>query len=357
MNRSHEYKTVLVLGGYGAVGSAVCEELKSIFPGRIVVAGRNLQKAQRLAQRLGERVEPAQVDAAEPSTYQDLLRRTSVVVNCVERNNFTVAEQCLAHSVHYIEVSATVQLLEQLQSLQPEAERANATAVLSVGVAPGLTNLLARYARSRLGPLAEADLFVLLGLGEVHGEAAIRWTLQNLGKRFPIVSGGIRSEMRSFGEGRSTKMPEPFGKRTAYRFDISDQHTLPHTLGIETVNTWLCFDSRLATHLLRLFVSLRLSSFLPLWRASGLIAKFSGWFKLGGTGFVVQVDATGVDGARGSFALTGDGEAQTTGLVAAHVAKHLLSSPVTPGILHIEQLLSLDALLSQVGDRLSLVEI
>jgi hypothetical protein len=71
---------------------------------------------------------------------------------------------------------------------------------------------------------------------------------------------------------------------------------------------------------------------------------------------VVQVDGRGIDNTEGSYTLIGDGEAQTTGFVAAHVAKHLLISPPSPGSLHIEQLLSLKSLLSELGDRLYLVD-
>jgi saccharopine dehydrogenase (NAD+, L-lysine forming) len=227
-----EQKTILVLGGYGAVGSAVCEELARTFAGRIIVAGRNLKQARRLAQQLGRRVEAVQVDAAQPAAYRDLLSKTSVVVNCVEYNNVAVARECLRQAAHYVEVSATAQILAQIETLQAEAARGQATAVLSVGVAPGLTNLLAHHALSRLGPLARADLFVLLGLGEAHGEAAIRWTLQNMGRPFTLGSGNTGRQVRSFVEGRATRMPPPFGRRTAYRFDFSDQHTLPTTLGI-----------------------------------------------------------------------------------------------------------------------------
>jgi saccharopine dehydrogenase (NAD+, L-lysine forming) len=356
VNKSIEQKNVLVLGGYGAVGSAVCEELARIFDGRIIVAGRNLRQAHRLALRLGARVEPAQLDAAELGMHPEILNRTSVVVNCVEGHNFEVAKQCLAHSVHYVDISATIQIIEQLQTLQSEAKRGNAIAALSVGVAPGLTNLLAQYAQSRLGPLARVDLFVLLGLGDVHGEAAIQWTLRNLRQRFSILSDGIRKEVRSFSEGRSTRMPEPFGERTAYRFDFSDQHTLPATLGIKSASSWLCLDSRLATGVLWLLANSRLLSIIPLWRLSRLIAKLPRWFALGGTHFIVQVDTTGASGRKGRLALIGDGEAQMTGLVAAHVAKRLLSASVAPGIFQIEQLLSLETLLSALGDRLLLKE-
>ena len=356
MIEANEQKTILVLGGYGAVGSVVCEELARNFAGRIIVAGRNLQQAERLAQQLGGRVEAVQVDAAQPVAYRYLLSKTSVVVNCVEYNNIVVARECLRQAAHYVEVSATAQILAQIETLQAEAEQGRATAVLSVGVAPGLTNLLAHHARLRLGPLVRADLFVLLGLGEAHGEAAIRWMLQNMGRSFTLGSENTGQQVRSFVEGRATKMPPPFGRRAAYRFDFSDQHTLPRTLGIQSVNTWLCFDSRLVTCFFGVMASLRLLSVLPLWRVSGSIARLSLRFTFGSKQFVVQVDAVSSGGKKGSFALIGDGETHMTGLVAAHVARHLLSSPTPPGILHIEQILSLASLLSKTDGRLRLVE-
>jgi saccharopine dehydrogenase (NAD+, L-lysine forming) len=356
MNQSHQQKDVLVLGGYGAVGSAVCEELSQLFDGRILIAGRNLQQAKKLAQRLGERGESVQLDATEPAAYQNLLDRVSVVVNCVECNNVEIARACLARSTHYVEVSATPEILEQLQTLQHEAELGNAMAVLSVGVAPGLTNLLTLYAQSRLNQLSRAELFLLFGFGEVHGEAAMRWTLKNLGKRFSVGLGGDRKEVYSFSEGRSAILPKPFGKRMAYRFNFSDQHTLPTTLGINSVNTWMCFDSRLATRFFTLMANSGIASLLPLWRTSRLVVALSRWVTLGTTRFVVQVDATAKDGRERSFALTGDGEARMTGIIAAHVAKHLLEAAETAGVWHIEQILSLDKLLPGIGARLSLIE-
>jgi hypothetical protein len=91
-----------------------------------------------------------------------------------------------------------------------------------------------------------------------------------------------------------------------------------------------------------------------------LITRLSHRFTTGSTQFVVQVDAVSAGGEKGSFALIGDGEAQMIGLVAAYVARHLLntSPPSGPpsGILHIEQLLSLAPLLSEINGRLRPVE-
>ncbi|WP_340680854.1 saccharopine dehydrogenase NADP-binding domain-containing protein [Paraglaciecola sp.] len=356
MDEGNEQNTILVLGGYGAVGTAVCEELARIFVGRIVVAGRDIRRAELLANQLGERAEPVQLDAASPASYQDLIARSTVVINCVELNNLAVAKQCLANSVHYIDIAATAEILNQLQTLDSAAKRANATVVSSVGVAPGLTNLLAHHAQSRCGPLKHANIFVLLGLGESHGAAAIRWLLKQFEHTFPIKTKGGWREVSAFGEGLSTKMPEPFGRRKAYRFDFSVQHTLTATLEVESVSTWLCFDSRVATKVLWFISKLRLLSVLPLWRWSNAIASCSRWFSMGGTQFAVQVDAVGSDGNERSFTLVGDGEARTTGIVAAHVAKSLLGSSAPVGALHIEQLLSLVTLLVALDDRIFLTE-
>lgn len=352
----NEQKTVVVLGGYGAVGTAVCEELLRIFSARIVIAGRNLERGQRLAQQLGGQAEAVESNVEKPATYQELLAQASVVVNCVENNNFQIAEYCLANSAHYIDVSATVDVLNQLQTLDSAAKRVHKAVVSSVGVAPGLTNLLAGHALSRMGLLKRADIFVLLGLGERHGAAAIRWTLKQFGNKFSIMSNGAKKEVRAFADGMSTTMPKPFGRRTGYRFDFSDQHTLPTTLEIENVSTWLCFDSRLITKMLSLMAQLRLLSILPLWRWSDTIARVSHRFAMGGTQFAVQVDAVNKDGSERSFALVGDGEAQMTGVVAARVVEHLLNTSAPSGALHLEQVLDLKTLLGKLGDRLILTE-
>ena len=77
---------------------------------------------------------------------------------------------------------------------------------------------------------------------------------------------------------------------------------------------------------------------------------------MGGTRFVVQVDAIGKNESQSRFALIGDGEAHTTGRVAAHVVEYVLSSYAPPGALHLEQLLNLETLLGMLEDGLSVTE-
>ncbi|GAA2299460.1 hypothetical protein GCM10010402_67660 [Actinomadura luteofluorescens] len=78
---------------------------------------------------------------------------------------------------------------------------------LSVGLAPGVTNLLAREAGG-----GDVEIGVLIGAGDRHGPSAVDWTLDSLA---------------SLGESWRMRFPAPYGVRTVHRFPFSDQYTLP----------------------------------------------------------------------------------------------------------------------------------
>lgn len=64
---------------------------------------------------------------------------------------------------------------------------------MSFGLSTGLTNLLAEHCIDALGAeLRNLGIFNLRSLEEAHGEAAVRWNLENLDKRFEDSGGGGR---------------------------------------------------------------------------------------------------------------------------------------------------------------------
>ncbi len=51
-------KNILIIGGYGSVGRVIASRLSERFPGQVIVAGRNIQKAKVLALELHQKVVP-----------------------------------------------------------------------------------------------------------------------------------------------------------------------------------------------------------------------------------------------------------------------------------------------------------
>jgi len=279
---------VAVLGGYGAVGREVAAGLLGHVP-EVVVAGRDLAKARTVDGAIPMRVD---LRSDDPGRIE-----ADAVVMCAETGNARVARACLSRGVHYVDVSASYAVLAGIEELDGLATERGAAAVLSVGLAPGVTNLLAREFGG-----ADVDVGVLIGSGERHGASAVEWTLDSLA---------------DLGESWRMRFPAPYGVRTVHRFPFSDQHTLPGR-----VRTGLCLDSRALTALLP-----RLARFRD---AAPLRALFRR-VHIGADGFAVAVAAAS-DGTVRSF--SGRRQSRATGLVAAMVVRRLDGLP--PGVRHIE---------------------
>ncbi|MGW6006955.1 saccharopine dehydrogenase family protein [Oerskovia enterophila] len=313
---------VLVIGGYGAVGSVVCARLARSVPGRVVPAGRSLAAAQEVARRIGS-TRAVRVDLADPATLDAALDGVGLVVLAVEPGDDRVARACFVRGVSLVDVSASRGQLEATELLDEVAREAGAAAVLSVGVAPGLTNLLARRAHDLVGGAQEIDVAVVLGGGEAHGADAIRWTVDGLV--------GPRSD----GDPRRVLLPG-LGRRTVHPFDFSDQHSLRRTLGVPRVTTRFALDSRAITASL---FGARRSGVLRAFRgarARRVLAAVFGAVHLGGDRFALA--ATACNGARtAQVSLVASGQGRVTGLVAAEVALAVLAGRVPPGVRHVEQ--------------------
>jgi saccharopine dehydrogenase-like NADP-dependent oxidoreductase len=320
---------ILVVGGYGAVGATVTSTLAGWFPGRVMPGGRDEARAR---QHGGIRI-----DLSDPDGFRQVLGElggVSAVVLCVEPTDASAARICLDRGIHLVDIGATRGLLDAVAELNGLAVDTGAAAVLSVGVAPGLTNLLAHRAHDAVGGARRLDLTVLLGSGERHGTDAVRWTVAGLTE--PVTA-----------RPRRTVLPG-YGTRTAHPFPFSDQHTLRRTLDVPDVTTRLCLDSRPLTAAL---FAMRRTGLLRGARRPGLRRLLTEAFSrvhLGGDGFAVRADAHRGD-EHAAYALTGREQGRVSGLVAAYVTREVLSGSVPAGVHHIEQLPALADLPERLG--------
>lgn len=335
---------IVVVGGYGHVGTTICKELCERYPGRVYAAGRSAERAERLSRETGGKVKPLPLDIRNP-TDSDVLNDAKLVIMCLDQTDTAFVRSCFRNGTHYIDVSANGAFLTQVERCGREAEAHDATAVLSIGLAPGLTNLLALEASKLLEQVHEIDITIMLGLGDRHGETAIAWTVDNLNSRFEVIRNNRSVAVKSFTDGRVADFGTDFGRKKAYRFPFSDQQTIARTLDVPTVSTRLCFDSGMVTGLAAGLRATGAGGFLK----AGWVrqAAISGIGKLhyGGERFAVKVDARGSKGNKDAYAecfLQGIHQSDMTAKVAVSVADALCRTDFPHGIYHIEQLFELD---------------
>lgn len=323
---------VLVLGGYGAVGRAVAGAL--VDGGHpVVVAGRDGGRSSALAARLGPRASGTTLDVDDLTGLERLLVRASAVVVCVERNNRTIAERCIAHGVPLVDVSATPAVVDSIEALDREARRSRSTALISVGLAPGITNVLARALHVERPDATHIDLTLMFGTGGDHGAGSRRWILEGLARGH---AGARPRRVALIGE----------GTRTAHPFPFSDQFTLGAALGTP-VRTRLCFESRTLTAAVFSLRRFRVLTDRPRPRTEALVERAMGAISVGSDRFVIQA-STGAEHDIAALAVSGHGECEATGRVAAAAVELLLAGEVPEGVHHLDGVVDLGFL-----DRLS----
>lgn len=213
---------VLVLGGYGAVGRHVVAALREAGD-TAYAAGRDTTRADRVVDLRRGDLTPA-------------LDGIDVVVNAAGAEQARLVAQATDAGAAFVDMTASTGYVEEVEALSPSAP-----VLLSVGLAPGLTTLLAAAAYADApGPV---DIALVLGAGEKHGPAATAWSYDLLGRRFADTHGGPL--VRNYTHGREFTLPG-LGRRRLYRADFSDQHTLTRELGAP-VRTYFGMDSRVAT--------------------------------------------------------------------------------------------------------------
>ncbi len=341
---------IIVAGGYGHVGQQLCLLLAKHYPGQVYAAGRSMEKAERFSRESGGQVLPMELDIRAPFDA-DKLAGARLLIMCLDQEEPHFVDACLRAGIHYMDISASDSFLTRVEQLQEAAHQGQAVALLSVGLVPGLSNLMAKEAYGLLEHTDRIDITLLLGLGDEHGQAAIEWTIDQLGTDFTVAWNGTEQQVRTFADGRATELGESWGSRRAYRFNFADQHVLSRTLGVP-VATRLCLDSAWVTGGIRLLRKLGLTRLLS-WSKirSAAVKSFARW-RGGSDAYVLQVEASGhISGSRAvsKLRLEGRKEATVTASAAAAAALALYREEPAPGIYHIEQLLQLSDVLPWYG--------
>lgn len=342
-NRLPSGGKILIIGGYGQVGRAIAKRLAPSFPKRVIVAGRHEGKAKAAASEIGHGTEARAVDITGRETVAALDGVTLALV-CIDQTDTRFVEQCFARGICYLDISADYAFLSRIERLDGVAKQAGASALLSVGVAPGLTNLLAARACDKMQRVERIDILLEVGLGDRHGKAAVEWMFDNLDADYEVRENGRATSVRSFGESLDLRLPGYETARAAYRFNFSDQHVIGRTLDVPSVSTWVRFEDRFSTWAFAKSSQMGLGRLLRRrwWRRLAVWLFMNVHMGSDVCGVAVRVTGRAKDDRETlTVGVIGRREALMTAVVAAETARQVLTRGLPAGVLHSEQAIAL----------------
>lgn len=140
-----------------------------------------------------------------------------------------MARAAASAGANLIDVSATTTHLSAVAGLDRLFFEAGRRAIIGVGLAPGLSTLLARAVHDPEKP-EPITINGILDTRDEHGPGSAAFTIGKIGADFADPTSG--APVRNFTGLQRPNLPAGFGKRIVARADFPDQHILSRDLGV-----------------------------------------------------------------------------------------------------------------------------
>jgi saccharopine dehydrogenase-like NADP-dependent oxidoreductase len=163
-------RTVLVIGGYGNAGLAISKLLLKHTDLYLVIAGRNLEKAQETAAKWnGElsqeepRCSAQAVDASNTKSLDQAFANVDFVLVASSTSKYSemVVEAATHARIKLFDILST-HTMESLRSMEAEIKAAGSCITTGCGVHPGVPGVLARCAAGRIAHPTSVRVGMLL---------------------------------------------------------------------------------------------------------------------------------------------------------------------------------------------------
>ena len=227
---------ILVLGGSGEMGSTAVADLVERTDHEVTIGDIRPDAAAALLRRLGAPERVVRVDVDDPGSLAAALADTEVVLNATYmRHNVPVTDAAIAAGVHLVDLGSYYpETLQQLERHE-RAVAAGCRIVPGCGVAPGLTNILARHGADRLDAVRAIRLYSYIthpmwtspGIVVTRFDASTGMSL--------VREGGRLVEQPSFSGDEQIVFPEPYGAQAVHLVPHPEPVTLPRYLDVADV--------------------------------------------------------------------------------------------------------------------------
>ena len=97
---------MLIVGGYGTVGTVIASQLARHHMDQLIIAGRNEAQAAQRDAELGPSVRRRVLDVARPMDDDRMLADVRCVVMCQDVPQMDFVRQCFQRCIHYVDISA-----------------------------------------------------------------------------------------------------------------------------------------------------------------------------------------------------------------------------------------------------------
>jgi short subunit dehydrogenase-like uncharacterized protein len=219
---------VLVLGGTGVFGTLLCRRLARDPAIRVIVAGRDAERAARLAQSLLG-AESVAVDLHRDLPAALLHLHPALVIHCAgpfQEQDYAVARACVARRIAYLDLADGRRFVSDIAALDTEARVAGVAVVSGASSVPAISAAAVRALSADLVTLERIAVAILPGNRAPRGPAVVAAILGQAGQRIRVREDGRPKTRYGWHDLRRTAIPG-LGRRWASVVDVPDLELFP----------------------------------------------------------------------------------------------------------------------------------
>jgi saccharopine dehydrogenase-like NADP-dependent oxidoreductase len=241
MHKIQDEKAVLIVGGYGIVGTQIATILRQRYPKMpLIIAGRDLKKAKQFANNLGY----AQGIAMDVTTVNQITPLNGILAGVVavtnDPHNYILLDT-VRNDIPYIDVTRwTARLKEAI--IRISGEDITQPIIFSSAWMAGTAALLAKKVSEQFSAIDTIDIDILFSLKDKAGPNSIEFVDQ-LGTPYNVFDNGNIKTVKPMTDPKYVNFESGFGTK-AYRLDTPDQLTLPMFSTAKSVSTRITYDDK-----------------------------------------------------------------------------------------------------------------
>jgi len=227
---------ILVLGGYGNFGKRICESLAKQSGICLLIAGRNLDKADSLCKSLRANnsavdIQPVVLDIFDPRFPEQLKAIQPFLVihtsGPFQGQDYRVPIACIDAGAHYIDLADDRRFVCDIATLDAQAKSSNVLVVSGASSVPGLSSTVIDHFSKEFSRMDALDIAIAPGNRAERGEATVKAILSYTGHAISVFENNEWINKSGWMSPRKVDFGGVVGERWLANVDVPDLELFP----------------------------------------------------------------------------------------------------------------------------------
>ena len=238
-------KTILILGGYGGVGSVISRLLLKETDVNLIIAGRRQEKAEEVSKQLndefpGNRVSGLYADASDLESLTTAFQSVDMVLVSATTTQYIkqVSQAVLNARIDYLDIHFRQYIVPVLNKLAPNIEKAGRFFVTQAGFHPGLPAAFVRRAAPYFSRYKRAVVAMAMN-ARLERPESVYEIIEEFGDYKAVVFKDGKWKSSDYKDALKIDFGSLFGIRSCYPMQMGEIRLLPQMFGLEEVGVYV----------------------------------------------------------------------------------------------------------------------